>query len=501
LQIDSIWMDCYTDADIQEAIDNLPKDLEDTYARCLEKIHKNDSRKPFSLKILRWVLATPRPFKIDELREAAAIDPNTGLLDRNRMPLMQDIFQFCANLITKDDNGHVLPVHHSLLQFLLSRKINRQTLPNFSIDTGRLELGELCVAHLASPYYGLALQLSDKGTESVFSLETNTVTALTRIIPSAIGLFLPEPKPVRLRLPIQAANNSSTKYLPPFFYFAREQWAPLTREINRRSSKWEKFCNLALEQNTSWRLHPWAPLGQSFESHYFGLLGYAIANRHVPLLELLMTSRSLNTKKNIFNLPFACYDNLSATHLAARTGDMRIFSLLLDRCDLRITDHNGRTALHHAAGTGSLDIVALLLRKKLKPAILDNRGLTALDIAAENGHESVVRSLLDRADIHFKNGHREPALHLAAENGHGSVVRSLLDRADINAKEYQETALQLAAENGHESVVRLLLDRADINAKEYHETALRIAAENGHESIVRLLESWNHKRRGVQRKK
>jgi ankyrin repeat protein len=50
---------------------------------------------------------------------------------------------------------------------------------------------------------------------------------------------------------------------------------------------------------------------------------------------------------------------------------------------------------------------------------------------------------------------------LAAEKGHEAVVRLLLEaKADVDAKieSYGETALQLAAEEGHEAVVRLLLE-------------------------------------------
>jgi ankyrin repeat protein len=69
---------------------------------------------------------------------------------------------------------------------------------------------------------------------------------------------------------------------------------------------------------------------------------------------------------------------------------------------------------------------------------------------------------------------------VGAENGHEAVIRLLLEKgAEINAKgKFGWTPLSLAAGSGHEAVVRLLLEKgADINAED----------EKGHEAVMRLL--------------
>lgn len=63
----------------------------------------------------------------------------------------------------------------------------------------------------------------------------------------------------------------------------------------------------------------------------------------------------------------------------------------------------------------------------------------------------------------------------------------LKHKVDVNAKAVDRlTALQLAAEKGHEAVVQLLLEhKANVNAKtEDRRTALLLAAKNGHKAVA-----------------
>jgi Ankyrin repeats (many copies)/Ankyrin repeats (3 copies) len=122
---------------------------------------------------------------------------------------------------------------------------------------------------------------------------------------------------------------------------------------------------------------------------------------------------------------------------------------------------------------------------------------TGLINAAREGHEAVVRQLLEKgANIDAKTNRRETALHKAAGNGHEAVVRLLLEKgANVDVEDsLRWTALHMAAGNGHEAVVRLLLENGvNIDEKTYNgETALHIAAKNRHKAVVRLLRTFTY---------
>lgn len=103
-------------------------------------------------------------------------------------------------------------------------------------------------------------------------------------------------------------------------------------------------------------------------------------------------------------------------------------------------------------------------------AIIASAGITALQVAAREGHLEIVQMLLtNRANIFQPNlENNVTPLHYAAYGGHAGVVELLLERrASINATNKDgDTPLHFAAEGKNPEVVELLLERgADYTIK------------------------------------
>ncbi|KAI9371409.1 purine and uridine phosphorylase [Aspergillus egyptiacus] len=155
LQIEVLWDTCVTDAEIRLALNNLPKDLEETYHRCLERIHSGDSR---TVKILKWVSFASRPLHVEELREAVAFGLEDEKWDSERIPMRNFVVGCCANLIVEDPvDGMVRFAHPSVARYLQKNSNRLATWPE-SLQNGQLECGELCVSYLSFADFCLQIE-------------------------------------------------------------------------------------------------------------------------------------------------------------------------------------------------------------------------------------------------------------------------------------------------------------------------------------------------------
>lgn len=96
--------------------------------------------------------------------------------------------------------------------------------------------------------------------------------------------------------------------------------------------------------------------------------------------------------------------------------------------------------------------------------------MKAFHLAAFNGHDQEVQSLIgvDDRDVNIPDDTGRFAVVRASMNGHETVVRILLDGADVNAQDsYYGHTIQAACSEGYDKIVQLLLERgADVNAQD-----------------------------------
>jgi len=187
----------------------------------------------------------------------------------------------------------------------------------------------------------------------------------------------------------------------------------------------------------------------------------------------------------------------SGLHYASFFGIVELVTVLINAASYEVDqqDCTGRTPLAWAARNGHEGVVKILLERNVDPDRADKNNLAPLGWACIKGHEGVVKLLLERESVDPNRpdvDDRTP-LVCAATEGHEGVVKLLLERGDVDPNhpdKYHTGPLGWACNMGHEGVLRLLLERGDVDPNRPDvddRTPLGCAAMKGHEGVVRLL--------------
>ncbi|XP_072549408.1 caskin-2 isoform X3 [Salminus brasiliensis] len=231
----------------------------------------------------------------------------------------------------------------------------------------------------------------------------------------------------------------------------------------------------------------------------------AVKNGDLPSTQKLLArckssrSKLLGSTKRL-NVNYQDPDGFSALHHAALTGTTDLLSLLLEaQATVDIKDSNGMRPLHYAAWQGKAESVLMLLRAGASVNGPSHDGQIPLHLAAQYGHYEVSEMLLQhQSNPCIVNKAKKTPLDLACEFGRLKVTQLLLssnmittllegDRRDTVDSAFN-TPLHLAARNGHKDIIRLLLKAGiDINRATKAGTALHEASLYGKTEVVRLL--------------
>ena len=215
----------------------------------------------------------------------------------------------------------------------------------------------------------------------------------------------------------------------------------------------------------------------------------AVKEGHVDTVEKLMQYRTdiMDDRDKNGHDPLA---------LAAWQGNLQMVDMLLEfPHKIHGIDVSGRTPLHLAVESGVPEVVDLLLDKSAAdPFAISFTGNTPLHFAASLGYTDIMASLMERMDdVNDKNDKGDTALHLAASANHTMAVTTLIHSnhgCDIDARNLrEETPLHCAVDKGNIAVVELLLVAgASLVATEKRgKRALDLAVRNGLVTVVDLV--------------
>ncbi|CAL4902780.1 unnamed protein product [Urochloa decumbens] len=183
-------------------------------------------------------------------------------------------------------------------------------------------------------------------------------------------------------------------------------------------------------------------------------------------------------------------------HLAAAAGKVEMCKLLIKdfHANVDATDVQGATPLVFAVqGTGSTDVVSLLLSHGADANKGDTGGIVPLHIAAERGFYEVAELLLSEgAEVDPICENSGAPVHIAAKHGHAEVLELLLqNEADIDRfSPTFNTPLVVSLFGSSVECLEILIEAgADVNAGS-PVTPLTVAAGKGlTDSIKFLLEA------------
>lgn len=519
------------------ALDNLPRDLPQTFERILSGNTETDDI-DICKRIFLWVAAAKRPLTLEELREAIAIEPLQQNWDSSRF--VNDISQViacCGSLIfVEEEHQAVHFTHYSVKQYLVSEAISTSLRPyHIDLDRADAEVGVVCVTYLNFGIFSRQVARTTGSGQSITSIPSMVLkeTLPHRTLGNKIALALLQRQyksSNSVNRSLEEASGDTEAFRKQriqdqysFLSYAREFWIEHTNSATKLNSRilgrlWSNLINDANlpgpSTSISWTYEDWksdAKLVKDWiieQNHCFlaqlrinshealqDLLDGAVASGSERLVETILSSGRV--PKWVLGL---------ALPLALEKGNVgSVKQLISVGADVNSRQSRSkfdpyRTPLQAAAERGQMEMVEILLANgadlNTQAGLVEGR--TALQAAAGQGYMEVVEKLLaEGAHINAPagDGYGRTALQAAAESGHIEVVEKLLaEGADINAlagDEHGRTALQAAAGRGHMKIVEKLLAKgAHINAPAGYEdgrTALQAASDGGHTQIVKLL--------------
>lgn len=380
---------------------------------------------------LKWIMCSRRPLKITELVEAVSIDME-GNIDTEVDETY--VMQICSNLLVTDDAYFVQFAHLSVREYLMSRKA-------YSDIEAQVQAAKTCLAYV---------------------LHTNI---------SKVTGFYEESSISRYAIKYWPFHCSMTGKL-------RQQDDSLQKMFNELMStsqvhdvfvQWMELLSSTVD-------YVWPDERDAAESSIFAPPSPWFTACWWGFFEVLQTSLHISKP----DLERCNARGETSLWVASRYGHLDIVKFFIENdVDIDSTDQYGFTALHASMMYRKRDITRLLLGSnasytKMVEGPNGDRydgspfaGCNALHLAAYDGGEEIMRSLLEKGvDINARNSRQgQTALHIAARRNHAQQVRLLVEYGACTELEsgQGETAIEQATILGHVDIVRILTDELHSN--------------------------------------
>ncbi|CAL1264167.1 unnamed protein product [Larinioides sclopetarius] len=207
---------------------------------------------------------------------------------------------------------------------------------------------------------------------------------------------------------------------------------------------------------------------------HFPPLLLAVTNGDFEMMEILIKAGASITKRDSEG-----YSPIESAIKCKRLDIMETL-LQLSKININLKGLDGRTLLHHAAASGSLEIVKCLIKKGTAINSRDSSGAKPIHIAAREGYQDIVGYFLTEGlDVDDRGENHWSLLHYAAAGNQSEICKFFLKKClNVNIVDAHGcTPLHVAAQMGNADVLHTLLHYGayfDIR-NERNETPLDVA--------------------------
>lgn len=425
------------DRDVETTLEDLPKNLEETYEVILTRI-ENSKRSDMALSILRWLAYSQRSILLSEVSEiaifemergaSAAVDDYTvSFHPKDRFSSIWMTRKILSGLVTvsgiddrdevpKDQDGTVSFSHFTVQEYLQGKNV----LPRkFHLEetTGHWYIMRSCLRYMKGydELYGESHSSSQQQT-----VQTSNVGS-TQEAPDSDSdsefdfsdSETPETGPIDYRP------------FPLLLYAAKYWWRHAVA-----------FCNSGGVTSVTDAVGKVA-------AAIDGLQGQAFKSTvKVALASADSDSEKGDPTPNRIRFPTS-WPATDEVSLEIKDSDCgQTTSVLVDCLATCLSkseswkpqkeyafDFESRLTLHHASGVGDESIVQLLLDAGVDMNLRTSRGEAALHRAVQRNHKRVVEQLVERkAKLNLTDGERRTPLSWAAGDGFTDIALYLIDK-------------------------------------------------------------------------
>jgi ankyrin repeat protein len=528
-----------TDSEVNRILENLPKDLGETYDRLLGRIN-GAQREDLVRRMFQWIICAKRPLYIDELREAIAFDIEDRHWDGSKIPTqILRVVRACGNLVViSEETWHVSLAHYTVQQYVLGKPYDLGSSIHFTMEEANIAVAQVCMAYLCFSDFETQVSKYMDTTNNDMKLIQEMVSSF-RVVHRANNFVKirdyfkggpsGKPKQIDYRRYVNArAPNEDLLQKFRILEYISNNWllhsTCLDHHMNKASRTYQLFQTLILHKNLVFNVFPWNHKGiQNREVLLIAQAGWAIEAQHLLLLAVLTDNNPgvylmkragvklhglgpyelVLDRETLDKIP---KDSESIPETIERAY-LWLYSRVLSAC----RQGNGNFLTGLKSGLLSVDGSGQPTSSDVGscPSLEDKILGHLLCEASMHGQEKLVADIVDSFAhlYHFlylfleHNGYRFSFKGMAALHGHVNIVKMTASfrglgqlLLDSDFPTYLRKGLVDAAGNGNGAVVEGLLmvmqsaqaSPQDIKTKN---SALRKATqESAHEIVLLLLE-------------